>query len=140
MPTPTTLRPCRLTAAPDPQGFPTTVRVTAVKTDRAPAACACSSSATGGCSCVPQVVAQYGSGAASALLLMLPQAPSSARGTGAPRGRVYRISYSLNVTQTGLSCEGVADVCFVAGDVRRNSTSCSPYNEAAPQFDALTCS
>lgn len=139
MPAPTCPGPPRLAAARDPQGFPATVRVTSVMTERAPAACVCSPGAAGGCACVPQVVTQYGSGAASALLLMLPQAPSTARGTGALRGRVYRINYLVNVTQTGLSCEGVADVCFVAGDVRRNSTSCSPYDEAAPQIDALTC-
>lgn len=62
---------------------------------------------------------------------ILPQALPPAQGAA---GRVFRVSYTALVSQTGLSCTGTADVCFSA-----NGRTCAPFALTGVSLNALQC-
>ena len=128
--------PCnRLSGVTDPQGYAAHINVTAVTTNRAPANCACRKTLKDSCACVPHATVL--STGANTTLQMMPQALLPVL---VPKGRVFRIRYTATVPLTGLSCQGVAEVCYIIYGDRPKPPTCVPYNATGAEYDAMRCS
>lgn len=115
----------------DPQGFTgATITIMGVQADRPPQACTCKTSKTDSCGCVPDAKLIEGSPTA----LIMPQVQF---GTG---GTTYRITYTATISQTGLSCQGYADVCFIKNAGKPTAKSCAWFGgNGSPVRNALAC-
>ena len=102
-----TSRPRLAYGIPQPaQGNSAVIAVTGIATNRAPARCECRT--VWGCNCTVPDATYLGNGT----LLLMPQALLP---VPTPRGRIFRVSYNATVAATGLSCQGVVDICSIAG-------------------------
>lgn len=79
----------------------------------------------------PDQVALTGNAGPTPTFSILPQALPTGQ---AAAGRVFQLSYTAAVPQTGLSCSGTADICFSA-----NGISCGAFGSTGVSLDALAC-
>ena len=125
----------RLSGVKDPQGYAAEINVTAVTTNRPPANCVCRPIVNkDACNCLPEATVL--SAGTSTTLQLMPQALLPVL---LPKGRVFRIWYEARVKQTGLTCTGMAEVCFIVNGDGRQPPTCVPYNSTGAVFDAMRC-
>lgn len=57
-----------------------------------------------------------------------------------PIERAFRLTFTGAVPETGLSCSGVADACFIRNGGGRRPPKCEPFGASGIDRNALACS
>lgn len=116
----------------DPQGFKASqIVVSGIHIDKAAqTTCKCKPAKGVDCNmCVPDAKLIQGTDSA----LIMPQAAPNAGGS------VARVYYTATVAETGLTCEGYADVCFIKKGGTKKAPQCAPFGSNGATRNAVAC-